>query len=67
MNGAEQLVRCLENEGTRYVFGLPGEETIEINEAISLSKIQFVTVRHEQAAAFMASVYGRLTGHPGVC
>lgn len=67
MNGAEQLVQCLENEGTRYVFGLPGEETIEINEAISSSKIQFVTVRHEQAAAFMASVYGRLTGRPGVC
>ncbi len=67
MNGAEQLVQCLENEDTRYVFGLPGEETIEINEALGSSKIQFVTVRHEQAAAFMASVYGRLTGRPGVC
>ncbi len=67
LNGAEQLVQCLENEDTRFVFGLPGEETIEINEALSSSKIQFVTVRHEQAAAFMASVYGRLTGHPGVC
>ncbi len=67
MNGAEQLVQCLENEDTRYVFGLPGEETIEINQALSSSKIQFVTVRHEQAAAFMASVYGRLTGRPGVC
>lgn len=67
MNGAEQLVQCLENEDTRYVFGLPGEETIEINQALSSSKIQFVTVRHEQAAAFMASVYGRLTGRAGVC
>ncbi len=67
VNGAELLVKCLENEGVRYVFGLPGEETIEINEALRSSSILFVTVRHEQAAAFMADVYGRLTGRAGVC
>ncbi len=67
MNGAELLAKCLENEEIRYVFGLPGEETIEINEALSSSSVQFVTVRHEQAGAFMAEVYGRLTGRAGVC
>lgn len=67
LNGAELLAKCLENEEIRYVFGLPGEETIEINEALSSSSVQFVTVRHEQAGAFMAEVYGRLTGRAGVC
>lgn len=67
MNGAELLVKCLENERIRYVFGLPGEETLEINEALRSSSVQFVTVRHEQAGAFMAEVYGRLTGKAGVC
>jgi acetolactate synthase-1/2/3 large subunit len=67
LNGADQLVKCLEAENVRYVFGLPGEETIEINEALRSSSIQFLTVRHEQAAAFMAGVYGRLTGRAGVC
>lgn len=67
MNGAELLIKCLENEDVRYVFGLPGEETMEINEALRSSNIQFITVRHEQAGAFMADVYGRLTGRAGVC
>jgi acetolactate synthase I/II/III large subunit len=68
MNAAELLVRCLENEGVRYVFGIPGEETLALNEALDRSeKIQFVLTRHEQGAAFMADVYGRLSSYPGVC
>ncbi|NES94973.1 MAG: acetolactate synthase large subunit [Desertifilum sp. SIO1I2] len=67
MNTAELLVRCLENEGVRYVFGLPGEENLQVLKALSGSSIQFITVRHEQGAAFMADVYGRLTGKAGVC
>src|SRR5213596_846741 len=67
MTGAELLVRCLEREGVRYVFGVPGEETLDVNEALARSTIRFVPVRHEQAAAFMADVWGRLTGQAGVC
>ena len=67
MIGAELMVRCLENEGVEYIFGVPGEETLDINNALLDSKIQFITVRHEQGAAFMADVYGRLTGRAGVC
>jgi acetolactate synthase-1/2/3 large subunit len=67
INTAELLVKCLENEGVRYVFGLPGEENLHMLEALSHSSIQFITTRHEQGAAFMADVYGRLTGQAGVC
>ncbi len=68
MNVAQLLVRCLENEGVRYVFGIPGEETLALNAALDDSeRIQFVLTRHEQAAAFMADVYGRLSSFPGVC
>lgn len=67
MNTAELLVRSLENEGVRYIFGLPGEENLHVLEALQNSSIQFITVRHEQGAAFMADVYGRLTGQAGVC
>ena len=67
MNTAELLVRCLENEGVRFVFGIPGEENLEIMKALHHSKIRFITTRHEQGAAFMADVYGRLTGKAGVC
>src|SRR5258706_8652903 len=68
MNAAQLLVRCLENEGVRYVFGIPGEETLDLNAALEDSdKITFVLTRHEQAAAFMADVYGRLSSFPGVC
>ncbi|UZQ54677.1 acetolactate synthase large subunit [Trichothermofontia sichuanensis B231] len=67
MNTAELLVRCLENEGVEYIFGLPGEENLQVLEAIEQSSIQFITTRHEQGAAFMADVYGRLTGKAGVC
>src|SRR5438046_8574762 len=65
--GAALLVRCLEREGVRYVFGVPGEETLDVNDALARSSIQFVAVRHEQGAAFMADVWGRLTGRAGVC
>jgi acetolactate synthase I/II/III large subunit len=67
MTGAELLVRCLEREGVQYVFGVPGEETLDVNDALAQSSIRFIPVRHEQAAAFMADVWGRLTGHAGVC
>lgn len=67
MNTAELLIKCLENEGVEYIFGLPGEENLHILEALKNSTIQFVTTRHEQGAAFMADVYGRLTGKAGVC
>ena len=66
-NTAELLVRCLEAEGVRYIFGIPGEENLAVLEALKDSSIRFVTVRHEQGAAFMADVYGRLTGKAGVC
>ncbi len=67
MNTAELLVRCLENEEVKYIFGLPGEENLHVLEALKDSSIQFITTRHEQGAAFMADVYGRLTGKAGVC
>ncbi len=64
---AELLVRCLENEGVRYIYGIPGEENIDVMDALLDSPITFVTCHHEQGAAFMADVYGRLTGKAGVC
>jgi acetolactate synthase I/II/III large subunit len=67
MTAAQLLVKCLENEGVEYIFGLPGEENIDVMDALLESPIKFVTVHHEQGAAFMADVYGRLTGRAGVC
>ncbi len=67
MKAAELFVRCLENEGVQYVFGIPGEENLDVMDALLDSSIRFITVRHEQGAAFMADVYGRLTGQAGVC
>jgi acetolactate synthase I/II/III large subunit len=64
---AEMIVRCLENEGVTHVFGIPGEENIYLLDALARSSIRYVLVRHEQAASFMAEVYGRLTGVAGVC
>jgi len=66
-NAADLLVECLEAEGVAYVFGIPGEETLELNRALDASSIEFVPVRHEQAGAYMANVVGRLTGRAGVC
>jgi acetolactate synthase I/II/III large subunit len=67
VTGAQLLIRCLEREGVQYVFGVPGEETLDLNDALLDSSIRFIAVRHEQAAAFMADVWGRLTGRAGVC
>lgn len=68
MNTAQLLIKCLEEEGVEYIFGIPGEETLDLMNAIEGSdRIQFITTRHEQGAAFMADVYGRLTGKAGVC
>ncbi len=65
---ASQLfVECLEAEGVRHVFGIPGEETVDLNEALADSSVEFIPVRHEQGGAYMADVYGRLTGRAGVC
>jgi acetolactate synthase I/II/III large subunit len=66
-SAAEVLVKCLENEGVDYIYGIPGEENIDIMDALLSSSIRFVTCHHEQGAAFMADVYGRLTGRAGVC
>lgn len=65
--GSELFVRCLENEGIERIFGIPGEENIDVMDVLLDSRIQFVTTRHEQGAAFMADVHGRLTGRAGVC
>jgi acetolactate synthase-1/2/3 large subunit len=67
MKASELFVRCLEAEGARYVFGIPGEETLDLNEALDDSRIEFVPVRHEQGGAYMADMYGRLTRSAGVC
>src|SRR5919205_2943771 len=64
---SELFVQCLEAEGVRYVFGIPGEETLDLNEALADSRIEFVPVRHEQGGAYMADMYGRLTRSAGVC
>jgi acetolactate synthase-1/2/3 large subunit len=64
---SDVFVECLEAEGVKHVFGIPGEETLDLNESLSKSSIDFVPVRHEQGGAYMADVYGRLTGHAGVC
>jgi acetolactate synthase-1/2/3 large subunit len=65
--GSDILVKALENEGVEFVFGLPGEENLDFLESLRTSSIKVVVTRHEQAAAFMAATYGRLTGKPGVC
>lgn len=67
MKASDLFAKCLEAEGVEYIFGLPGEENIDLLDSLSRSKIKFVLTRHEQGAAFMADVYGRLTGKPGVC
>src|SRR5215211_4376458 len=64
---AELLVECLQAEGVGHVFGIPGEETLDLNQALADSEIEFVPVRHEQRGAYIADVYGRLTGRAGVC
>ena len=65
MKAADLMVKALENEGVQYVFGIPGEENLDLLESLSNSSIELVLTRHEQAAGFMAATYGRLTGKPG--
>src|SRR3954452_16925891 len=64
---SDVFVECLEAEGVRYVFGIPGEETLDLNESLANSSVSFIPVRHEQGGAYMADMYGRLTGRAGVC
>src|SRR5437868_8418733 len=64
---SDLFVECLEAEGVKHVFGIPGEETLDLNESLADSSVEFVPVRHEQGGAYMADVYGRLTGRAGVC
>ena len=64
---SDVFVQCLEAEGVEYVFGIPGEETLDLSESLADSSIQFVPVRHEQGGAYMADAHGRLTGRAGVC
>src|SRR5436305_15104323 len=65
--GSDLLVAALENEGVERVFGVPGEENLDVVESLRRSRIELVLTRHEQAAAFMAATYGRLADRPGVC
>src|SRR3984893_843319 len=65
--GSDLLVAALENEGVERIFGVPGEENLDVVESLRNSKIELIVTRHEQAAAFMAATYGRLTSRPGVC
>jgi len=65
--GSDLFVAALENEGVDRIFGVPGEENLDLVESLRTSKIQLILTRHEQAAAFMAATHGRLTGKPGVC
>ncbi|HET7580149.1 MAG TPA: acetolactate synthase large subunit [Bacillales bacterium] len=67
MTVAELFLKCLEEEGVEYIFGVPGEENLAFMDAVLESDIQFITTRHETGAAFMAGMMGRLTGKPGVC
>lgn len=67
MKASDLLVKCLEAEEVEYIFGIPGEENADMMISLLESKIKFILTRHEQGAAFMADVYGRLTGKVGVC
>ncbi len=67
MKASDLFVTALEHEGVKYIFGIPGEENLDLLDSIRKSTIRLVLTRHEQAAGFMAATYGRLTGKPGVC
>ena len=66
MKASDSMVKALEHEGVRYVFGLPGEENLDVLESLRTSSIRLIVTRHEQAAGFMAATHGRLTGSTGV-
>ena len=67
MKASDLFVNALEAEGVEYIFGIPGEENLDLLNSLRNSKIQLILTRHEQAAGFMAATYGRLTGRAGVC
>ena len=67
MKASDLFVQCLENEGVKYIFAVPGEENLDLLESIRTSKIKLIVTRHEQAAGFMAATIGRLTWQAGVC
>src|SRR6201990_2147419 len=67
VKGSDLFVAALENEGVDRIFGIPGEENLDLVESLRTSKIELVVTRHEQPAAFMAATHGRLTGKPGLC
>jgi acetolactate synthase I/II/III large subunit len=67
VKAAHLFIKCLENEGVEFIFGIPGEENLDPMDELLSSSIRFITCRHEQGAAFMADLYGRLTGRAGVC
>jgi acetolactate synthase-1/2/3 large subunit len=67
MKSSDLFIKALENEGVEYIFGIPGEENLDLLESLKSSNIELVLTRHEQGAGFMAATYGRLTGNPGVC
>jgi acetolactate synthase-1/2/3 large subunit len=67
MKASDLFVKALENEGVEYIFGIPGEENLDLLNSLKDSKIKLILNRHEQGAGFMAATYGRLTGKPGVC
>jgi len=67
MKASDLFVKALENEGVEYVFGVPGEENLDLLNSLKASDIELILTRHEQGAGFMAATYGRLTGKPGIC
>ena len=67
MKASDLFIKCLESEGVEYIFGIPGEENLDLLNSLKDSSIKLILTRHEQGAGFMAAVYGRLTGKPGVC
>ncbi|TAH47413.1 MAG: acetolactate synthase large subunit [Gammaproteobacteria bacterium] len=67
MKASDLFIKALESEGVEYVFGIPGEENLDLLESLRTSTIKLILTRHEQAAGFMAATYGRLTGKAGVC
>ena len=67
MKASDLFVKALEAEGVDYIFGIPGEENLDLLQSLKDSSIKLILTRHEQAAGFMAATYGRLTGKAGVC
>lgn len=67
MKASDIFVKALENEGVEYIYGIPGEENLDLLNSLKNSSIKLIVTRHEQAAGFMAATYGRLTGKPGIC